>query len=510
MLGPHFLSPTEGDAEQRFGNTNVEDLLGLLPRETESLPMTLLRAGLFLFVVLGVAGCSDPKPPAPSPSPSKPAVSAPAAKPATVTAQEALSAAAVATLLSRWTDAQNNGDFAAYEGLYASRFTGWKRVGERESRFDRAGWVTDRKRMFGKAMKVVVSEVETTLQGNTAVVRFTQRWSQDKFADVGPKQLVVVSEGGAAKITREEMLSSTVATPGKAKALAAGELAFVVTVGDTTQLLLEPTEAATEGPVLEWSESVREYPYHLAATKALTADAPTRAKWVGKPVRLYGSNGGCGGNIADVRVTRMHRPHFGVKSEWDAEGTGAEARRDFAWSAGADGQFLVATLDVSGCKVDGLLWAQVGTRARDALRSMYPAEFEGAARMALLESTDVHAKLYTGDHEDGDAAYATAGDTRVAVWGHDKAPEFVTVSGHWGDCADWMGAAGLFAVADGVLKPVSLEVPSDFETLAMADVNGDGTYELIGTRSGQPAYAQLVDGHWYTRNLGVPDYDCPC
>ena len=53
-----------------------------------------------------------------------------------------------------WLAAQNAGDLAAYDKLYAARFTGIRRSGPRTVRFDRAGWMRDRARMFGKPMTV--------------------------------------------------------------------------------------------------------------------------------------------------------------------------------------------------------------------------------------------------------------------------------------------------------------------------------------------------------------------
>ncbi len=53
-------------------------------------------------------------------------------------------------LFDRWLRAQNEGDFATYQSLFASRFGGVKRAGERVSRFSRDGWLSDRKRMFAK------------------------------------------------------------------------------------------------------------------------------------------------------------------------------------------------------------------------------------------------------------------------------------------------------------------------------------------------------------------------
>jgi hypothetical protein len=46
----------------------------------------------------------------------------------------------VKTLLDAWLKAQNDGDFNAYEKLYAQRFTGIRRSGPRTVKMDRAGW----------------------------------------------------------------------------------------------------------------------------------------------------------------------------------------------------------------------------------------------------------------------------------------------------------------------------------------------------------------------------------
>src|SRR5262249_27020631 len=54
----------------------------------------------------------------------------------------------VRALVDAWLAAQNRGDFAAYEKLYAQKFTGVRRSGTRTVSLDRAGWMRDRKRMF--------------------------------------------------------------------------------------------------------------------------------------------------------------------------------------------------------------------------------------------------------------------------------------------------------------------------------------------------------------------------
>ena len=47
-------------------------------------------------------------------------------------------------------DAQNTGNFDAYQSLCAPSFSGVRRSGPRNASFDRAGWMADRQRMFQK------------------------------------------------------------------------------------------------------------------------------------------------------------------------------------------------------------------------------------------------------------------------------------------------------------------------------------------------------------------------
>src|SRR5438105_2725239 len=60
----------------------------------------------------------------------------------------AINAKEALALVERWQAAQNKGDFAAYQALYATAFRGVRRSGARVSEFDRAGWLADRERMF--------------------------------------------------------------------------------------------------------------------------------------------------------------------------------------------------------------------------------------------------------------------------------------------------------------------------------------------------------------------------
>jgi Domain of unknown function (DUF4440) len=112
------------------------------------------------------------------------------------------------TLLDQWVGAQNRGDFAAYQALYAPGFLGVKRVGATTKQMDRAAWLTDRKAMFRSPMKVTTSAVTTRVDGPTVVVELVQTWEQGAFADTGRKRLVLDARTDA--ILAEEMLDSRV------------------------------------------------------------------------------------------------------------------------------------------------------------------------------------------------------------------------------------------------------------------------------------------------------------
>lgn len=123
-------------------------------------------------------------------------------------ARAEVSAAAAQALLGAWLRAQNQGDFAAYQALYASDFRGVRRSGKQAVPLDREGWLKDRARMFRKPMKVSASAPQVSREGAAVVLLFEQTWASGTYRDVGQKRLVVVEEGGAARIGREELLAS--------------------------------------------------------------------------------------------------------------------------------------------------------------------------------------------------------------------------------------------------------------------------------------------------------------
>src|SRR5204863_8493141 len=116
---------------------------------------------------------------------------------------------------------------AAYEKLYAPKIEGIKRVGARTWRFDRAGWLKDRERMFKHPMTVAAGDVVVRGSGIAATVDLVQTFTQGKFKDEGPKHLVLIKGPSGFQIAREEMLRSDVggaAAAGKASAYVVMEI----------------------------------------------------------------------------------------------------------------------------------------------------------------------------------------------------------------------------------------------------------------------------------------------
>lgn len=120
----------------------------------------------------------------------------------------AISEADARALVEAWLAAQNQGNFGAYEALYARKFSGVKRSGDRIVRMNRAEWLADRKRMFARPMLVEAAELRVVASRSGVTVGFEQTWSSGAYKDTGPKVMVLSREGGAPRVEREELLAS--------------------------------------------------------------------------------------------------------------------------------------------------------------------------------------------------------------------------------------------------------------------------------------------------------------
>ena len=233
---------------------------------------------------------------APTAVPAVPVKPAPAKRPKT----ESFSQGDVYALVERWLDAQNRGDFAAYERLYARELRGTKRVGQRVTVMDRAAWMADRGRMFEKPMVVVGHERVVRISGVYALVELTQRFSQGKFMDRGRKQLLLTPEDGGLRILEEEMMSSELAANGER--LGERFLPFVRMNGKPYVMIRAGADRAWgAGPFTFARETAgMDIAYLRAADRERTPDSAT---WLARALRVYDAAGAsCSAKIVDLQL----------------------------------------------------------------------------------------------------------------------------------------------------------------------------------------------------------------
>lgn len=134
-------------------------------------------------------------------------------------AKDAVSAlhAEARRIVEEWRDAQNRADEKAYTALYEQkRFRGVKRASKGTTRYDWAGWSTDRLRMMKTRPTVAIEKLTVTtwlekksLKQGIIEVRFLQRWKNARYADHGIKLLLLVrNPSGGLRILYEDLLDS--------------------------------------------------------------------------------------------------------------------------------------------------------------------------------------------------------------------------------------------------------------------------------------------------------------
>ena len=120
-------------------------------------------------------------------------------------------------IVDEWREAQNRGDDKAYVALYEQRkFRGVKRARKGTTRYDWAGWSTDRLRLMKSHPTVATERITVTtwlekpsLQRGIVEVRFLQRWKNPRYADHGIKVLLLVrNPSGGLRILYEDLLDS--------------------------------------------------------------------------------------------------------------------------------------------------------------------------------------------------------------------------------------------------------------------------------------------------------------
>lgn len=487
------------------------------------------QATSLLTAALLLAACDTSKPATPPEAPAQPAPTAqqpaepapaeqggPKAPEAPKPAQPAIEDAQAQALLQSWLDAQNKGDLEAYTNLYAARFTGVRRVGERASTFDRDGWIKDRGRMFKKLMKVEATNTRITATAQSAVITFEQTWESGGYRDVGPKQLIIVREGDALKIAREELLSSQIEGARQmVGALSEAQFGNVLHKGSTMALILTPN--------VNPDEHEHDAPRSLARGHA--AWAKLKKQDAALDLELFGP----AGKVCDVKGQELGlfahvTPHFGQIQSWDGtfeENTPRMSDDDVAASvvrlAAAEGVHRGVRVDANACA--GAVWGRV---KQTAAASVFPAvdtkplEVRAQAELRKLAAWKAIQKDYEAEGlTDAPASWDEHEPSKsFAAW---QAPDGKTVyvahsvsagSGCgqfegevW---AVWrvLGGDAWTLVSDPKAPGTLMSMPS-----AAADLDGDGLPELIAPDT----LIQPAGTIWrVTRDIAPPYYDCPC
>jgi ketosteroid isomerase-like protein len=406
-------------------------------------------------------------------------------------------------LVDAWLAAQNQGDFAAYEKLYAKKLTGVRRSGPRTVSLDRAGWMRDRKRMFQKPMKVSAGDLKIAATPASARVTFTQEWESGSYHDRGPKQLVVVREEGAARIAREEMLASE--KQGAPEGDGADAFAFVL---GKWAILDDSPDAAWEAGAPRMEDDGDP----VITSKRATGLPPELAALAGKKLVVTSpGHAPCTATVKELRIVGAVTPHFSLKQEWREDNRSARKQAEEAWAL--SGKMLAAALD--GCSAEDAAFARGAGRA--PLPLVLPEKADEAlrasaiAQLRKLPSWRALQKDYAADggKSKWDAA-APGAEVDVDRW---ELPgrALVTVSAHaYESCAGFGGEVfAVYALAPGG-KLTLVGEPGALRPSAALLLDGVPTFFGTAAWSDFGTGLELVPIQGEPRKLSIPYLDCPC
>ena len=471
---------------------------------------------ILVLVGLGASACTEkPGEPAPSDAPAPAAPSPSAAAPTEPAEPVAIAEAELKQLLAAWLAAQNSGQFEAYQALYATKFYGVKRAGQREVRFDRAGWLNDRQKMFQKPISVEAREPGFRASTASAEIEFKQQWSSGKFADSGPKRLLVVREGGGLKIAQEEMLrSDLVANKSEQRA---GEFYFTLVLDSGFYLSLPHAKVPEQlGPIAAESGEKNTDVFTVSRTVPDAALDASVSSLKNKRLRL---EGGCVARVSEFRALTRVVPHFGERDRWTGAVEGQEKKgrpmppAQIARAAYALGKpQLFAKLD--GCTEGRFAWVD-GARQPLAAEPVEDPDLAERAQAAFGKLPNVLARqkefLKQAEHPEG--KWWEEG-TEVAIFKHPKSGQvLVSVLANLRDGCGGFSASewGIFELKGKALKRVPLTQNPPDRVQDALDVDGDGRLEFLGeTDFGTDSVLFWPDADELGTSLEHAYLDCPC
>lgn len=454
-----------------------------------------------LALVLGCLAACKSKPDAspPSAASTPAAVAAPLPAPPSASASASVAEAppsltedAVKSFVARWEAAQNQQDFAAYSALYADRFMGVKRVGSYSKRFDRAGWLADRKPMFAGGAKVRVTELALVATAGATRAVFTQEFTSTGFRDVGKKELFLVPGPGGVAISREEMLSSEVssgAAPGGSVLAYHRDGAVLQRGFDKAKLNGAPRLLSAE----------KTSPISIAFEVAPELLGDSARAWLGREVTAYTASGAtCSGRVARFEVRVQAVPHFGMRQGWNGELDQPKAAPQTIASAierMAQGEehFVVGVLD----RACAGIWA---SGAPAPFTPALPAKGGlRAAAVAAFKALPAYAELQKKFVKEGGAANAawesTNGELSVVEVRPAGRPALVLIAARAGaGCAGFNGSLSALWQITGSAEAPQLKAlsPSLNELVTLRGAIDQGAAGGLGLLAGPDNYDDQV------------------
>lgn len=435
-------------------------------------------------------------------------------------------------LLDRWLTAQNSGDFDAYQTCYASRFQGVRRTGNRTLAFDRAGWMKDRGKMFKKPMFVRMDNAAMKINPGSVLVRFEQTWASGSYKDKGPKEMLLVKEGGSWKIAREELLQSNVLAESKkstekiAPAPGGFSFRFVRVSGpDVFHVIFSdpPDEyLPSDNVVLEGDDAVR--PVWLGGPMRNGADLLVGEAATTEKYRFFTAQGkACEAKLRErVELVSLETPHFSVR---DGLRNGSMTKEEYAQSVWTNGNKVVAVhVEEAACRGKDIRWAQPASAKGAAAKQEVADEATHRTALRKFRELSSYAEVqtrYTKETGEKGTWDDNASTSVAAVWSSAGNPKEKTVSlfvsagsGCGGGFAGQLWA--LWRVdAGGAWIPVGFGEKGQEFSLVPAyalDVNGDGVLEWVAEQFPGKYYFLRMEGNSLTTytDLQIPYHDCPC
>jgi ketosteroid isomerase-like protein len=461
------------------------------------------------------SGAASAKPPS---APSAAASSSEAVK------KSALPVADVKALVQRWAAAQSGNDFAAYEVLYAPRFTGVKRAGTYTKQFGRKEWMTDRKTMIAPGLVVEANDLQISVAGNGAHATFVQHYKSPRFEDVGPKQLVVVSTADGPRIAREEMLSSSItaqAVAGEAAPIHGAESrgVFIMAGIPETAATTDPVE--TKHEVIDASQAEAEID-----PSVLTAD---QKAFMGRTFTVYDVTGKpCSARVKSFAIKAVTILHFGMDQDFAdtaqyperAVAAKARARALFEWAEDSS-RYLYGRFEspcpggvfaVQGSSSKVLAPAKGTLTGVDAKKAIRALPMHKRLQAHFTETVPEQKQLQWDDFD-------PVGTVAVSFQPEHGAPIAVFGTANGPACNSFNGAlTAVFDMTDPA-KPVARgTVDDEFDVahvIAALDVDGDGELEFVTGPDGFTNVMSLLRRNRqgvYVRNTFFKNsyFDCPC